>query len=203
MDRTYSEYKSWLGVEDIDRNTSSLYQKASEMLKFKENFESQLMALDEQESELKDEERDFEQRLSIYSNYLEHEFKQSGDPARIQNLYERRVTDLCLHPHVWTTYIDYIDHTLRVESVSLKVCERAIRNISHSAAIWIRYLRALERYKKSNEIVLSIVEKALSGNLLEGLSKYREIWLTYIDYKRRDMCQVIRHSNFVDKSGCN
>lgn len=70
MDRTYSEYKSWLGVEDIDRNTASLYQKASETLKCKENVESQLMALDEQESELKDEERDFERSLSICSNYL-------------------------------------------------------------------------------------------------------------------------------------
>ena len=191
MDKTYVEYKSWLGVEVIDPSVESQYQNALEMLQHREPYETELMDLNKNETGYGDDQKDADKRLSIYAKYLDVEFKEGSNPARIQNLYERRITDLCLHPHVWTTYIDYIDFTLKMESESLAVCERAIRNIPNSAAIWIKYLRALERYNQPNELVLSVVEKALSRSL-EGISKYRELWLAYIDYKRRNVFKVLK-----------
>ena len=77
-----------------------------------------------------------------------------------------------------------------MESNSMSVCERAIRNVPNSATVWIKYLRALERYNKPKPLILSVVEKALSRNLTEGITKYREIWLTYIDYNRRSIFKV-------------
>ena len=190
MDQTYNEYKIWLENKTVESGIEAAYQNAAAMLKQRNTFENQLMDLNEQESDFSDDQKNPEKRLSIFSSYLDLEFKDNSNPARIQNLYERRITDLCLYPHVWTTYMDYIDFTLKMESNSLILYERAVRNIPNSAAIWIKYLRALERYNKPKEIVLSVLEKALSRNLMEGISKYRELWLTFIDYKRRDLFKV-------------
>ena len=190
MDKTFIEYKVWLENETMDATVISTYQNAMDMLKQREEFENQLMELNEKEATLSDNQKNADQRLSIYSSYLDAEFKNGSNPARIQNLYERRITDLCLHPHVWTTYIEYIDQKLKMESNSMNVCQRATRNVPNSAAIWIKYLRALERYNKPKELLLSVVEKALSRNLIEGIAKYREIWLTFIDYTRRSIFQV-------------
>ena len=184
MDKTYAEYKQWLGT-DVDPSVHELYAKAAEMLKTREVYEKDIMVLDEKESSLRDDQKDTQKRMSIYSNYIELEFKDGSNPARLQNLYERRITDLCLYPHIWTKYIEYMDQTFKSESDTLKICERAVRNIPNSAAIWVQYLRALERYEKPKEMVLSMSEKALACDPCEGIMKWRELWLTYIDYKRR------------------
>ena len=190
MDKTYIEYKEWLESEPIDSNIESSYRNAVEMLKQREKYENDLITLNDEEAGLADEQKDVDKRLSIYSSYLDLEFKSDSNPSRIQNLYERRITDLCLHPHVWTTYIDYIDSSLKIDSISLSVCERAARNVPNSASVWIKYLRNLERYNQPKESLLTAVEKALTRNMVEGISKYRELWLTFIDYKRRDIFKV-------------
>ena len=187
MEQTYAEYEEFLvevvievDVECKMKDVESSYQSALGMVK----------KIYECEQKLDDDEKEWEERLSIYSNYLNIEFEEGRNPAHIQNLYERRIKDHCLHPHVWTTYIDYIDLTLKSESDSLSVCQRAIRNVPNSGAVWIKYIRALERYRKPKELVLSVIEKALSRNLMEGVTKYRELWLAYIDYKRRSLIKV-------------
>ena len=190
MDKTLIEYRNWLEGETIDPSIQSIYESAFEKLKTREELENQLIRLDEKERNLSLEQKDDTNRLSIYSSYLDLEFNDGSNPARIENLYERRIADLCLHPHVWTTYIDYIDQNLKMDEKTINVCERAIRNVPNSAAIWIKYIRALERYEKPKETILSVVEKALSRNFIEGISKYREIWLSFIDYKRRAIFKV-------------
>ena len=197
MDKTLIEYRNWLEGDTIDASIQSIYESAFEKLKAREELENQLIRLDEKERNLSLEQKDDTNRLSIYSSYLDLEFNDGSNPARIENLYERRIADLCLHPHVWTTYIDYLDQNLKMEGKAIDVCERAIRNVPNSAAIWIKYLRALERYERPKEKLLSAVEKALSRNFIEGISKYREIWLTFIDYKRRDLFKV--SPNFYNK----
>merc|ERR1719361_985762 len=44
--------------------------------------------------------------------------------------------------------------------------------------------------------MLLAVEKSLLRNFIEGISKYREIWLTFIDYKRRGM---FKNDEVIDK----
>merc|ERR1719189_587603 len=109
----------------MEATVTTMYKNAKDMLEQREEFENQLMKINEKESTLNDYEKNVDERLAIYSNYLEVEFENGNNPSRIQNLYERRITDLCLHPHVWTTYIDYIDKNLKMESNSMSVCERA------------------------------------------------------------------------------
>ena len=190
MDKTLIEYRNWLEGETMEPSIQSIYESAFEKLKAREELENRLIRLDEKERNLSLEQKDDTNRLSIYSSYLDLEFNDGSNPARIENLYERRITDLCLHPHVWTTYIDYIDQNLKMDEKTINVCERATRNVPNSAAIWIKYIRALERYEKPKETILDVVEKALSRNFMEGISKYREIWLCFIDYKRRAIFKV-------------
>ena len=190
MDKTLIEYENWLEGAEMEPSIKPIFESAMEKLKKREEFENQLIRLDEEERNMSLEQKNDSNRLSIYSAYLDLEFNDASNPARIINIYERRITDLCLHPHVWATYIDYIDQNLKMDEKTIDACERAVRNVPNSAAIWIKYIRALERYERPNEKILTSVEKALSRNFTEGISKYREVWLTFIDYKRRMIFKV-------------
>jgi len=81
MDQTYIEYKMWLENETVDSGIEAAYQNAAAMLKQRNTFESQLLDLDEEESKFNDDQKDPEKRLSIFSSYLDLEFKDSSNPA--------------------------------------------------------------------------------------------------------------------------
>ena len=49
MDKTFIEYKVWLENETMDATVISTYQNAMDMLKQREEFENQLMELNEKE----------------------------------------------------------------------------------------------------------------------------------------------------------
>ena len=89
-------------------------------------------------------------KATYYQGYLEHE-KSNNDPARVQCLYERAVADLCLDASIWLGYVEYLDSTLKIDSIVLPVFRRAVRNCPWNALLWQRYLRALERYNKPFE----------------------------------------------------
>jgi hypothetical protein len=92
-----------------------------------------------------------------YRAYLQHEIS-GNDPARVQCLYERAVADLCLDASLWLEYIEYLDSVLKIDTVVLPVCKRAVRNCPWSSPLWQHYLRALERYKKPFDEVKGILD---------------------------------------------
>lgn len=100
---------------------------------------------------------DYASKADHYRAYLQYEMSRN-DPARVQCLYERAVADLCLDGSLWLEYIEYLDSVLKIDTVVLPVCKRAVRNCPWSSPLWQHYLRALERYKKPFDEVKGILD---------------------------------------------
>ncbi|XP_046385900.1 squamous cell carcinoma antigen recognized by T-cells 3 [Ischnura elegans] len=126
------------------------------------------------------------QRLSRWRDYLSYEASEEADPGRIQCLYERALSEggLCLEPTLWLEYTEWADCTLGIGAVALPVCERAVRNCPWNSLLWIRYLRASERYSCTHEEIKGILERALASGFSVA-QEYRDLWMTYIDYLKR------------------
>ena len=112
--------------------------------------------------------------------YLKFE-ESSGDPARVQVLYERAVSELPVSSDLWMGYTSYLDRSLKVlletclaihvdstmmilflcnikrcfslqvPSVLRSVYYRATRNCTWVAELWVHYLLSLERIHSSEE----------------------------------------------------
>ncbi|XP_022096230.1 LOW QUALITY PROTEIN: squamous cell carcinoma antigen recognized by T-cells 3-like [Acanthaster planci] len=167
MEDTYKEYESWLS-EPVSENVRKAYEKAFAQLKKREPHEQQL---------LKAEPPVF----AVYQPYLEYE-RREGNPARIQCLYERALTDNCLQIELWKDYTKYLDSELKVKSVVLPVYARAVRNCPWSSELWIGYLVTMERYQEPHST--KPFEKALGAGF-SSASEYLQLWQTHIDYLRR------------------
>jgi len=168
MDSIFNEYKEFVGGS-VDPNVQREYQKAKEKLKKIQQFEVDVS--------------DKEHSLEVYKEYLKHELKEK-DPARIQLLYERTLTDHCLDGTIWEEYLAYLDTNLRIETVCLPVYERAVRNCPWSPAIWADYMRSLERFEAEHKVVVQVFEECLAVGFNESPA-YLEVWLAYVDYTRR------------------
>ncbi|GKV14978.1 hypothetical protein SLEP1_g25779 [Rubroshorea leprosula] len=76
-------------------------------------------------------------------SYLKFE-QSSGDPARVQILYERVITEFPISSSLWFDYTRYLDKTLKFGSVVRDVYSRATRNCPWIGLLWVRYLLSLE-----------------------------------------------------------
>ena len=170
MESTLKEYKEWCG-KDVDKGLLADYQKARQRLKKREPLESSLLNTEGPE------------QLEIFRQYAAFE-KEEGEPARVQCLYERAVAEHCLVGELWEEYLAYMESTIKIGPVVLPVYARALRNCPWSVELWCAHLRALERYEKETSEVTKVFEQALEAGFSE-LSSYLELWLTFIDYKRR------------------
>jgi len=168
MEGTFAEYKEFVGGE-VDPNIERDYNKAREKLKLIEQFEISLS------TETPD--------MESYKQYLQFELKEK-DPTRIQLLYERALTDHCLDGDVWLEYLNYIDSNLKIDTVSIPVYQRAVRNCPWSAAIWSNYITALERFEKDHKEVVKVFEESLEVGFNDPTA-YLEVWLAFVDYSRR------------------
>ena len=112
--------------------------------------------------------------------YLKFE-ESSGDPARVQVLYERAVSELPVSSDLWIGYTSYLDKNLKVlietslpihvdsimmifylfntkrcfslqvPSVLSSVYYRTTRNCTWVAELWVHYSLSLERIHSSEE----------------------------------------------------
>ncbi|PNF41960.1 Squamous cell carcinoma antigen recognized by T-cells 3 [Cryptotermes secundus] len=177
MEKTYQEFTEWLNEEPSRRdgvdikNIESGFKTALLKLSKILPYEEQLLSSDNAS------------KADHYRAYLQYEMSKN-DPARVQCLYERTVADLCLDASMWLEYIEYLDSVLKIDTVVLSVCKRAVRNCPWSSPLWQHYLRALERYKKPFDEVKDVMEQALSVGFSTA-EDYRSLWLCYIEYMRR------------------
>ncbi|XP_071448809.1 squamous cell carcinoma antigen recognized by T-cells 3-like [Hetaerina americana] len=169
------------GVE-LDPVIELGYRKALAKLEKVIPYEELLVGADGSEVDLEPA----AQRLSRWRDYLSYEGSEEADPGRIQCLYERALSEggLCLEPTLWLEYTEWCDCTLGIGAVALPVCERAVRNCPWNSLLWIRYLRASERYSCAHEEVKGILERALASGFSVA-QEYRDLWMTYIDYLKR------------------
>ncbi|KAK1287180.1 hypothetical protein QJS10_CPB19g00314 [Acorus calamus] len=118
--------------------------------------------------------REFEQAMLLTiedvnsETYIKFE-ESSGDPARVQVLYERAVVEFPISSELWLAYTSYLDRKLKVPNVVKSVYSRATRNCTWVADLWVRYLIALEHIHASEK----------------ELSSYLDLFLTRIDGLRR------------------
>lgn len=66
-------------------------------------------------------------------------------PMEVICLFERAITDLCLHVSVWLQMADYLEaHVSADRQRLITTLARAVRNISWSSDLWCRYALACE-----------------------------------------------------------
>ncbi|XP_053375966.1 squamous cell carcinoma antigen recognized by T-cells 3-like isoform X2 [Mercenaria mercenaria] len=169
LEETFDEYKDWI-QEEPDKYTKQAYNKALIKLEKVKPYEEKLSAAEPP-------------RFEEYQEYIKYEEKE-GDPARIQCLYERAIQENCLNSSLWLQYTKYLDHTLRVPSVSINVFERSVRNCPWCVQLWQNYILTLERSGETFEKVKGMFEAALTSGFSQG-SEVLALWTTFIDYLRR------------------
>jgi hypothetical protein len=77
-----------------------------------------------------------------YLSYINFE-ESSGDPARVQILYERAITEFPVANDLWLSYTQYLDSNSKVPSIIKSVYSRAVRNCPWVEALWATYMLAL------------------------------------------------------------
>lgn len=185
LDATLIAYKSWeaeqgtsidlsnSSLDGIAGHTSSAYRKALEMLNARVHFED--LVSNQESTDL--------ERLQEYMAYLKFE-QTSGDPARVQILYERAIAEFPISADLWLNYTEYLDRTLKAAKTVKDVYCRATRNCPWVKELWVRYLLILERLHASEEDISAVFEKSLSCTF-SSLVEYLDIFLTRVDGLRR------------------
>uniref|UniRef100_A0ACD5WV14 Uncharacterized protein n=1 Tax=Avena sativa TaxID=4498 RepID=A0ACD5WV14_AVESA len=186
IDSTLAEYKSWEAEEgsgkdqdsqfkDVPPNVLSAYKKASEMYNTRKQYEDQLSDTTESETN----------KLQVFLKYIKFE-ESSGDPARVQVLYERAVSELPVSSDLWMGYTSYLDRTLKVPAILKSVYHRATRNCTWISDLWVRYLLSLERIHASEDELRHVFDQAIRCSF-PSMKEYLDIYLTRVDSLRRRM----------------
>uniref|UniRef100_T1IRW8 RRM domain-containing protein n=1 Tax=Strigamia maritima TaxID=126957 RepID=T1IRW8_STRMM len=186
MESTLDEYKSWLDA--VDTALENTYQKAAAKLEKIKPFEDALLSA-------------IPPRLIEYESYIDFELT-ANDPPRIQCLFERALAENCLNSDLWLKYIKYLETKLKINTISLPVLERSVRNCPWSVKLWQIYLRAMERYEQSHENIKEIVDRALKSGFTSA-EEFQQVWLTFLDYLRRRIKWENEHSNELEELRTN
>uniref|UniRef100_A0AAY5EMK7 RRM domain-containing protein n=1 Tax=Electrophorus electricus TaxID=8005 RepID=A0AAY5EMK7_ELEEL len=169
MEGTYTEYSDWAD-EGAPETVTQHYKRALQQLEKRRPYEEALLVSEPP-------------KLGEYQSYIDYEMKE-GDPARVQIVFERALTENCLVPDLWAKYTAYLDRQLKIKELVLSCHERAVRNCPWTMGLWKSYLLALERHKAEHHTVSDVFEKALSAGFIQA-TDYVEIWQSYLDYLRR------------------
>nr|XP_045609668.1 squamous cell carcinoma antigen recognized by T-cells 3-like isoform X1 [Procambarus clarkii] len=182
----------------LNCDSESLLEEASEYFDgkvdshMKEDLKKTQKKLNEKipyEHELLRAENDVD-KLATYRRYIAHT-KETDNPAAVQSLYERAVTDHCLDVGLWEEYVTFIMHQFPgLDYVVLPVCERSQRNCPWSATLCELHITALQMFQSENEDITSKVKGALEKGLGCGIQSGHEatrMWMAYLIYLRRQI----------------
>ncbi|KAL5970650.1 Squamou cell carcinoma antigen recognized by T-cell 3 [Taenia solium] len=161
MDQTMEEYKTFLEgmAESTDGGLSDDCKAAFE------SAQAKWRAVENYEAAVADS-TDENALLSAWQSYLswavEHASRKGTrvnfvkkaatadaevafTPMEVICLFERSLTDLCLHVSVWLQMADYLEaHVSADRQRLITTLARAVRNISWSSELWCRYALACE-----------------------------------------------------------
>ncbi|TYI06870.1 hypothetical protein ES332_A10G189200v1 [Gossypium tomentosum] len=160
-------------VDGISSRVASSYRKAEEMYDARAHLEEHITRQGISESE----------RYQHFMGYLDFE-KSFGDPARVQSLYERAITDFPVSSDLWLDYTRYLDKTLKAGNVVKDVYSRATRNCPWVGELWVRYLLCLEHGLASEKEISAAFEKSVQCTF-STLEEYLDLFLTRVDGLRR------------------
>ncbi|TYH48865.1 hypothetical protein ES332_D10G097000v1 [Gossypium tomentosum] len=185
MKSTLLSYKAWEveqgnsldsesdNVVGISSHVASSYRKAEEMYNARAHLEEHITRQGISESE----------RYQHFMSYLDFE-KSFGDPARVQSLYERAITDFPVSSDLWLDYTRYLDKTLKAGKVVKDVYSRATRKCPWVGELWVRYLLCLEHGLASEKEISAAFEKSVQCTF-STLEEYLDLFLTRVDGLRR------------------
>ncbi|WVZ95445.1 hypothetical protein U9M48_041209 [Paspalum notatum var. saurae] len=201
MESTLAEYKSWEAeqgnandpgdnFDGVPSNIISAYKKANDIYNERKQYENQISNAGLSEAD----------KLQEFLKYIKFE-ESSGDPARVQVLYERAVSELPVSSDLWMGYTSYLDRTLKVPSVLRNVYYRATRNCTWVGELWTHYLLSLERIHASEEELQHVFERAVQCSF-PTIQEYLNVYLTRVHSLRRRISdgldfQLIRQT-FMD-----
>ncbi|XP_062095039.1 uncharacterized protein LOC133800931 isoform X2 [Humulus lupulus] len=175
-------------LDGVSSHVASAYQKALDVYNARVNLEEKISTQDKADTE----------RFQEYMNYLKFE-QSSGNPARVQVLYERAITDFPVSSDLWLDYTRYLDKTFKVGSIISKVYSRAIKNCPWVGQLWVRYLLYLERSRAPEKEIAAVFEKALQCTF-STLDEYLDLFLTRVDGLRRRILLGSEVEDVVDYS---
>ncbi|KAJ6837434.1 squamous cell carcinoma antigen recognized by T-cells 3 isoform X1 [Iris pallida] len=176
---TLENYKLWeveqgnSELDGIPANVVVAYKKALDMYSARKTYEDQLSNRDSSDAD----------RLQYFMSYIKFE-ESCGDPARVQILYERAVSELPMYTELWAAYTSYVDKTLKVPNIVKDVYSRATRNCSWVGDLWVNYLLALERLGASETELRAVFEQSTQC-VFQSFKEYLELFLTRVDSLRR------------------
>ncbi|KAK9286615.1 hypothetical protein L1049_015015 [Liquidambar formosana] len=173
-------------LDGISSHVASAYNKALEMYNARTHLEEQISQQDMPDSE----------RLQQFMSYLKFE-QFSGDPARVQVLYERAITEFPISNDLWLDYTRYLDRTLKVANVIRDVYSRATKNCPWVGELWVGYLLSLERGHASEKEISAVFEKSLQCTF-SSFEEYLDLFLTRIDGLRRRMSLAREAEGILD-----
>lgn len=200
IDSTLQDYKFWeeqkgtvIGndtdqLTGLPSNVISGYKRALQMYNARAGYEEKVAGGKHADAEL------FQNYLS-YINFEES----SGDPARVQVLYERAITEFPVANDLWLSYTQYLDSNLKVPSIIKSVYSRAVRNCPWVEALWAKYMLALERFDASEEELSAVFEQSLQCGF-SNPNEYLDLFLVRADALRRRIMKMdeISKSSYLD-----
>lgn len=190
IDSTLQDYKFWeeqqgvvIGnavdhLAGLPSHVISAYKKALQMYNARAGYEEKVARGKHADTEL------FQNYLS-YINFEES----SGDPARVQVLYERAITEFPVANDLWLSYTQYLDSNLKVPSIIKSVYARAVRSCPWVEALWAKYMLALERFDASEEDLSAVFEQSLHCGF-SNPNEYLDLFLVRADGLRRRIMKM-------------
>lgn len=187
LNSTLTTYKAWeleqgtdlgIGSDDLSKVSPQVAvasKKAQQMYSERAHLEENIS-----KNDLSDTEK-FQQFMS----YIKFE-QTSGDPTRVQAIYERAVAEFPVSSDLWIDYTSYLDKTLKVGKAITHAYSRATRSCPWTGDLWTRYLLALERGSASEKDIYAVFEKSLQCTF-SSFEEYLELYLTRVDGLRRRM----------------
>uniref|UniRef100_A0A182VYK3 RRM domain-containing protein n=1 Tax=Anopheles minimus TaxID=112268 RepID=A0A182VYK3_9DIPT len=192
MEDSYIEYKLLCEkykdvIKDLDEEKfERRYKQAKEALQAMLPHENALAAL---------EAHCHQERADLYRKYIA-ECQPLLEDDEVQILYERMVTECCLDGTVWHDYVRYLHRcppdpeenpaSPVFRQTELDLVNRALRNCTWSAELFVEKIRIVERQAKpsSKMTILKIMEDVASAGLQTPEASVK-VWLEYLTYLRR------------------
>ncbi|VUZ52517.1 unnamed protein product [Hymenolepis diminuta] len=235
LDSTMEEYQQFLGDLEPSSACRADFEAAKRKWNALEKFELEISDIKECQEGDEEEDRPKDQSalFTAWQNYLNYSLeratrkgtkaiiKKAADgnevtitPLEMICLYERAITDLCLHADTWQQAADYLEIYVSADQQRLiDTLKRAVRNVTWSSNLWCRYARAVETeawseftrssansdqmeesstYNISKEFdpVRQIFENALC-NAFSTPNELTAVWMGYCDF----LLRLIQHSN--------
>ncbi|CAG7887499.1 squamous cell carcinoma antigen recognized by T-cells 3 [Brassica rapa] len=187
LSSTLTTYKAWeleqgtdldIGSDDLSKVSPQVAvanKKALQMYSERAHLEENISKKDLSDTE----------KFQHLMSYIKFE-QTSGDPTRVQAIYERAVAEFPVSSDLWIDYTSYLDKTLKVGKAITHAYSRATRSCPWTGDLWTRYLLALERGSASEKDIYDVFEKSLQCTF-SSFEEYLELYLTRVDGLRRRM----------------